>query len=240
MEEKKEITPVNLLISQHTQEKDSSIKFKERRFQQWNDNYYLYRDKIITNRLTQRQAVNVPIVRETIQTWISKIDEAPMLTFESRGKGNKSQDGEIVLNEMWAYYFDKLKLDLVDNLAKKVVGLQGRVFMKLGWAKNEFFCDLIDPFDIDIDPKVNPLDIESADWLIHKNIFRSLRQILANTNYNEKAKDELKVYLNTKVGIVQAANTLQDYQEKMQPEQYQLLYSNILLTHPLLFHYSLY
>ena len=54
------------LISQHIKDKEASVKFKERRFHQWNENYYLYRDKIITNRLTQRQPVNIPILRETI------------------------------------------------------------------------------------------------------------------------------------------------------------------------------
>jgi len=209
------LTTDEILIEQHTKEKDSSVKFKERRFQQWNQNYYLYRDKIITNRLTQRQAVNVPIVRETIQTWISKIDEAPMLNFETRGKGNKSEDGEIVLNEMWSYYFDKLKLDLVDNMEKKIVGLQGRSFKKWGWAKNEIFCDLIDPYDIDVDPKCNPLDLETADWIIQKNIFRSLRQILANPKYSVAAKNQLKIYLNTKEGLIKSADALESYQKKM-------------------------
>jgi hypothetical protein len=203
------------LISQHIAEKDTSDKFKERRFINWNENYFLYRDKVITNRLTQRQAVNVPIIRETIQTWISKIDEPPLLSFETRGKDNKSADGEIVLNEMWDYYYDKLKLDLLDNMEKKVVGLQGRGFKKWGWSKNEIFCDLIDPFDIDIDPRANPLCLESADYVIHKNIFRSLRQILANEKYDQKAKNELKTYLDTKEGVLAAADTREAYQLKM-------------------------
>ena len=204
------------LIIQHKAEKDASIKFKERRFQQWNENYYLYRDKIITNRLTQRQAVNVPIVRETIQTWISKIDEPPVLNFETRGKSNKSADGEIVLNEMWDYYYDKLKLDLLDNMEKKIVGLQGRGFKKWGWAKGEIFCDLIDPFDMDVDPRCNPLDLNSADYVIQKNIFRSLRQILANPKYKESAKKQLKMYLDSKEGLIAAGTTKEAYDEKME------------------------
>ena len=117
-------TPVDSLISQHVKEKDASVKFKDRRFTQWNENYLLFRDKIVTNRLTQRQAVNVPIVRDSLQSWISKIDEDPILNFETRGKSNKSADGEIVLNELWGYYHDKLSLELLDNMDKKIVGLQ--------------------------------------------------------------------------------------------------------------------
>jgi hypothetical protein len=98
-----------VIIDEHKKQKEESIKFKERRFEQWNQNYYFFRDKIIANRLTQRQSVNLPLVRETIQTWISKIDEPPILKFESRGKSNGDKNGEIVLNELWAYHFDKLK-----------------------------------------------------------------------------------------------------------------------------------
>jgi hypothetical protein len=202
------------LIGQHKKEKQRSIDFKDRRFKQWNDNYSLYRDSVVTNRLTQRQAINIPIIRETLQTWISKIDEAPMLEFESRGKDNKSKDGEIILNELWAYYFDKLGLDIIDNLEKKVVGLQGRGFKKWGWAKNEIFCDLIDPYDIDIDPNANPLDLDSAHFVIHKNIFKPLRVVLANPKYSEEAKKDLKTYLDSKEGLIASAQSKEDWDDR--------------------------
>lgn len=208
-------TPVDSLISQHVKEKDASVKFKDRRFTQWNENYLLFRDKIVTNRLTQRQAVNVPIVRDSLQSWISKIDEDPILNFETRGKSNKSADGEIVLNELWGYYHDKLSLELLDNMEKKIVGLQGRSFKKWGWANNEIFCDLIDPFDIDIDQRVNPLDLNTADYVIHKNIFKPLRKILANEKYDARAKQELKVYLDSKQGLIASGDTREAYDRKM-------------------------
>jgi len=202
----------DILVSQHIKEKQESTDFKERRFTQWNENYALYRDKVTVNRLTQRQAVNLPIARETLQTWISKIDEAPELSFEARGNENAHKDGEIVLNELWNYYFDKLRLDLIDNMEKKIVGLQGRGFKKWGWARNEIFCDLIDPYDVDIDMRANPLDLSTADYVIHKNIFRPLRTILANPKYDAKAKGELKVYLDSKQGLLSAAHTEEDWQ----------------------------
>lgn len=191
-----------------------STQFKERRFAQWNENYYLYRDKVLTNRLTQRQPVNIPLMRETIQTWISKIDEPPMLTFESRTRDNRSVDGEIVINELWNYYYDKLKLDLMDNMDKKIVGLQGRSFKKWGWANNEIFCDIIDPYDIDISPLVNPLDISSANFIIHKNIFKPLREVLANTKYLPAGKLMLKQYLDSRNGILKAAQTRDEWERR--------------------------
>jgi len=200
------------IIIEHIRDKDASIKFKERRFAQWNESYSLYRDKVNTNRLTQRQPVNIPIIRETIQTWISKIDEAPKLKFETRDKSNKDKDAEIVMNELYSYHYDKLKLDILDNAEKKIVGLQGRGFKKIGISKGEIFIDLIDPYDIEIDPRVNPIDIETANYVIHTHIYRSLREILANKNYTEEGKAQLKQFLDTKRGILKATEDEQSYQ----------------------------
>ena len=200
------------LIADHIKEKESSVKFKERRFLQWNENYSLYRDKVNTNRLTQRQPINVPIIRETIQSWISKIDEAPKLKFETRDKSNADKDAEIVFNAVYEYYYDKLKLDILDNIEKKVVGMQGRGFKKIGMSKGELFIDIIDPYDIEIDPRVNPLDINSASFVIHTHIYRSLKEILSNKNYTEEGKKELKQFLDTKSGLLKAAHDDESYQ----------------------------
>ena len=204
------------LITEHAKEKRESREFKERRFPQWNENYALYRDKVVTNRLTQRQPVNIPILRETIQTWISKIDEAPELKFESRGRTNRHKTGELILDELWSFYFDRLKLDILDNLDKKVVGLQGRSFKICGMSRGEFFVDLIDPYDIEISPRVNPLDINSAQYVIRTNIFKPLREILANEKYSSAAKEELKIYLQTTEGLIKADQSREAYLEKVQ------------------------
>lgn len=204
------------IIADHIRDKEESVKFKERRFLQWNENYSLYRDKVNTNRLTQRQPINIPIIRETIQSWISKIDESPKLKFETRDKTSKDKDGEIVMNEIWSYYQDKLKLDILDNIEKKVVGLQGRGFKKIGMSKGQIFIDLIDPYDIEIDPRVNPLDIETANYVKHTHIYRSLREILADEKYTASGKEQLKQFLDTKAGIIKAATDEQSYQMRKQ------------------------
>ena len=60
----------------------SDRRWRERRHPQWTENYQLYRDTIITNRLTQRQNVNVPFMKETIRTLLSRASEPADLTFE--------------------------------------------------------------------------------------------------------------------------------------------------------------
>lgn len=203
------------LLSEHKKEKEESLDFKKRRFTQWNENYSLYRDRVDTNRLTQRQAINIPIMRETVQTWISKIDEAPELKFKARGRTNKHKTGEIITDELWNYYFNKLKLDILDNVDKKIVGLQGRSFKIVGMNRGEFFVDLVDPYDIEISPRANPLDLNSAQYVIRTHIFKPLREILANEKYDDEGKQILKMYLDTKEGLIKAKEMEDAYLEKM-------------------------
>ena len=204
------------LIAEHKKEKNESVAFKRRRFEQWNQNYSLYRDRVETNRLTQRQAINIPIMRETIQTWVAKNEEPPQLKFKSRGRSNSHKNGEILVDEIWGFCFDKLKLDILDQVDKKIVGLQGRSFKIAGMNRGEFFIDLLDPYDIEISPRVSPFDLNSAAYVIRTGIFKPLREILANSKYEKAAKDELKAYLDTKDGLIKAAETRDAYLQKVQ------------------------
>lgn len=201
-----------IIIEQHRQEKDTSVRFKERRTEQWNENYLLYRDKVITNRLTQRQPVNIPVIRETIQSWISKIDEEPQLSFSARGRGSRDKRGEIYVNEMWDFTYDSEKLELKDNLEKKIVGLQGRSFKYWHYTDGQARCSIIDPYDIDIDPTVNPFDLNTATYVNHKNIFIPLRRVLANPSYSKDAKAKLVHYVDSKQGLMRAATNDQEYE----------------------------
>lgn len=211
----------SVIIAQHRANKDISRQFKERRLNQWNENYYLSRDKVQTNRLTQRQTVNIPIIRDTIQTWMSKIDEQPDLSFETRGRSAGEEDQELLVNEMWNFTKDSEKLDQKDNLDKKIVGLQGRSFKFWYWKDGQVKCDIVDPYDIDVDPKVNVFDLETASFVNHKHIYVPLRNILANSTYDATAKMQLKGYLDTKSGILAASQTNEE--DQMRKDRLQTL-----------------
>ncbi len=195
----------DILVAQHVKDKQNFSNFKKRRLPQWNENYTLYRDRVQTNRLTQRQAVNIPIIRDTIQSWISKIDEQPQLVFETRGREPEDETQELLINEMWRYTEDTENLDLKDNLEKKNVGLQGRGFKFWYFKDNAVKVDVIDAYDIDIDPRVSPFELNTAHNIIHKHIFVPLRYVLANPTYDPKAKNILKGYLDSKEGLIAAA-----------------------------------
>jgi hypothetical protein len=61
----------------------SAAQYRERRHPQMTENYRLYRDTVITNRLTQRQSVNVPLMKETLRTVKAGVTPFADLEFES-------------------------------------------------------------------------------------------------------------------------------------------------------------
>lgn len=198
-------------IVQRTAEKEIAREYQERRHDDWNDNYELNRNKQKTNRLTQRQAVNLPLMKETNKTILSKIDDMPEVEFRDI---DGDEQKEILVQEMWNDDTDRLNFEGVDIQDKKTVLLYGRAFKKLNWTEDGFQITTPDIFDIVIDPLVDPLDIETARFIIHQNIFRSLRDILADDRYDEKAKKELKTYMTTTTGIIQSGENKEAMEAK--------------------------
>lgn len=204
------------LIEKLNKEKEVALDFQKRRHNHWQENYAFYRDHVETNRLTQRQAVNFPIMKETIKTLLSKIDDPPSISFKCLEAKKSGLEKEIILNELWDYYFNKLNFEELDILDKKNILLTGRSFKKLNFINQDFETEVLNNYDILIDPKVNPLDIETARWIIHQHIFKSLREILADPKYTKEGKEELKKYLDSQEGIIisqKAKETMEERQK---------------------------
>ena len=180
-------------------EREAGFAYQKRRHEMWDENYTLYRDTVQINRLTQRQSVNIPLMKETIKTLLAEMDEAPDVVFEEL---DNDLEKEYVLNEYWSWNMDELNFEGMDMQDKKNVLLYGRSFMKLNFFDNKFDAEVLDIYDILVDPKTNPLNIESAKYLIHQNIFRSLKEILADEKYDEKAKEKLKEHFLFGEGLV--------------------------------------
>lgn len=190
--------------------KDSEVAFdyQKRKHPHWDENYLLMRDRVITNRLTQRQSINVPIMAETYDTWSSNVDESPLIEYEpKKGNDNDEQRKAMYWNAIYLDYYEKWKLDEIDAMDKKIVFLQGRSFKKLYWQGGDLHCRVIDPFDLDIDPKTNPLDLETAMYVNHKNIFAPLREVLANASYSKEGKQSLSMYLTSRQGRIVMAES---------------------------------
>jgi hypothetical protein len=189
----------------------NGFKWQQRRHPQWTESYELYRDTVIVNRLTQRQSVNVPLMKETIKTLLSKFQKRKNLVFEDLG-GDKQK--EIFKNEYWVDTVKKLKLRAKDVVNKKQVLLYGRSFWKLLIADGEFYAEVIDPQDILIDRYADPADLETAQFIIHQHIYRPLSEVENNPAYDKEAITNLKNFYATEQGLIKSSETEQSMREK--------------------------
>ena len=195
------------------EEKRAAREYQERRHDDWKENYELYRNSVRTNQLTQRQAVNVPLMKETVKTLLSKIDDAPMIDWKEKS-GDEFK--EIVMQEKWNQWIKDVNAEGVDIQDKKVALMYGRPHKKLNWVDGGVTLTTLDPYDLVIDPMTDPLDIETAGYVVHQNIFRTLRQILANPRYTAEGKRQLKKHMSGEAGIVQSGQNLEQWQAKME------------------------
>ena len=202
------------LMEKLQKEKDIARKFQERKHDDWNETYELSRGKVRTNRLTQRQAVNIPLMKETEKTILSRIDETPTIEWKEKS-GDEMK--EIILQSMWDDFAREKNLEAIDMQDKKTCIRYGRPTKKTvpgeGYYPDVFALDI---YDVVYDPLMNPLDIESARFVIHQNIFRSLREILADERYSDKSKKELKKWSQSNDGMVQSRENKEEWERKME------------------------
>ena len=194
-------------------EKEAGVELQKRKHEDWDDNYLLYRNKVKTNRLTQRQAVNIPLMKETIKTLLSKIDETPEIKWKELGG---DQQKEIYYQEIWNKHFQDNNLELIDILDKKNVLLNGLSIKKLNIGKEGIEATVLDTYDILLDPLMSVWDLESARFIIHRNIFRSIRDILADDRYSKEGKDDLKIWADSPAGITQSGKNKEEWEDKME------------------------
>lgn len=192
-------------------ERKVAREFQERKHADWNENYELVRNKVRTNRLTQRQAVNIPLLKETEKTLLSKIDDPPNVDFQEL---SGDEEKEIILQSIWDDQFKKQKFEWKDTLDKKNVLRYGLSAKKLNLGENGIQVAVMDIFDIVYDPLMDPMDIESARFVIHQNIFRSVRDILADDRYTEAGKTELKKYIGSKDAMIQSHLNKEELKKK--------------------------
>ena len=201
------------LMVKLTEEKRSGFELQKRKHDDWTENYELYRNKVKTNRLTQRQAVNIPLMKETVKTLLSKIDDAPNVDWkELTGDEQK----ELIYQEIWNTNNKDNNLELIDILDKKNVLLYGLSTKKLNITKTGVITEVLDVYDVFFDPLMNAWDIDSARFIIQQNIFRSIRDILADDRYTKEGKEELKIWADSSAGILQGNKTKEEWEKKME------------------------
>jgi len=192
--------------------REGAFNYQQRRHEDWREIYSLYRDKIITNRLTQRQSVNIPLMKESIRTLLAKNDEFPDLYYENLS-GDKQK--EIFINEYWHWYVGEDKLEIKDIVDKKQVGLYGRSTMKLNLLNGRPTAEVLEPYDWLCDRYADPSDIDgTASYQAHINIFSSISDLEANPLVDKKGLEQLKMQYAESMGLQKSEENVKAMQAK--------------------------
>lgn len=193
--------------------KESGYNYRERRQDDWTENYTLYRDKVTTNRLIQRQSVNLPLMKQTIRTLLKDVDDMPVLYFENL---DNDKQKEVFQNEYWKYTLEENKAELKDIVDKRQVFLYGRSFDQWQIVDGKIKWTIIDPEDILVDRYMDPTDIDSSRFLIHTHIFQPLSTLERNTAYDQAKVKELKLWHASDQGIIKTKSNETMLQKKNQ------------------------
>ena len=195
--------------------KESGYNYRERRHPDWDENYTLYRDKVTINRLTQRQSVNLPMMKTAVQTLLKDVDDMPVLHFENL---DNDKEAEVFKNEYWKYTSEHNKMDIQDIVDKKQQFLYGRSFDQWQIVDGKVKMTVQDPMDILVDRYCDPTNINTSRYLIHTNIMVPLKDLEDNPDYDQEAVARLKEWHMTDQGLVKAEenqNILVEKNQKM-------------------------
>lgn len=198
-------------------QKDSALEFRKRRHAEWTETYLLSRGKVITNRLTQRQTVQIPLMKYGISTIMKDIDEPPLLYYDSL---DNDEQKEIFYNEYYKEDERRTKLVLKDLVDKKQVMHFGRSFKKLNIVDGKFNFEIRDPQDILVDRFVDSTDIDSARCVIDTGLYRTLSQLEDNDFYDQSVVKGLKQYFTEESeGILEGENNYEDLRARKERRQ---------------------
>lgn len=180
------------LLSKLQHEKRVALKYQKRRWAHWNEIYELYRDIVRTNRLTQRQAINIPLMKETVRAIGSKINEDSDMRLEDKGG---DVEKEIIANTILAESLEENSFTLLDRVDKKQEQLYGRSHFVLNVDTTKDIPVTIsvkDVYELLVDPKTKPWDIDTARYTVETNIYKPLDEILTSDRYDHEAKGKLR------------------------------------------------
>lgn len=193
------------------QNKESGYNYQERRRDDWDETYALFRDKVVVNRLTQRQSVNLPMMKLACQTNLKDIDDMPIIYFENL---DNDKQAEVFKNEYWKYTGEINNFEIQDIVDKKQEWLYGRSFDQWQIIDGKVKMTVQDPMDILVDRYCDPYDLHSSRFLIHNHIFVPLSTLENNKDYDQKKVRELKKWYATQAGLVKVASNEDMLNEK--------------------------
>jgi hypothetical protein len=195
--------------------KQSGYNYVERRYDEWTENYTLYRNRVIYNRLTQRQTVNLPLMKMGLRSLMKDVDDLPVIELQNL---DNDTEAEVFQNEYWKVCGDENhnNFEIKDIIDKKQVFHFGRTFDQWqivnGWIKQT----IINPKNILVSRYTETDNIHTSRFLIHTHIFVPLATLEDNPDYDKDEIKKLKTYYATQQGLIKAKDNFDMYTRSTQ------------------------
>ena len=206
-----EIILENLELQMLLNNKEAGFNYRRRREEDWRENYLLYRDKVMVDRLIQRQSVNLPLMKTTLRTVLKDVDDMPVIVFQNL---NNDKQAEVFQNEHWKKTLELNNAEIQDIVDKKQDFFYGRTFDSWQVEDGRIIFDVEDSEDMLVDRFMNPYDLDSSRFLIHTHIFKPLSTLKNNPDYDQKEIKKLEEFFKSQLGIVKAQDNESSLQQK--------------------------
>lgn len=195
--------------------REDGYNYRERRHADWNENYQLYRDKVIYNRLTQRQTINLPLMKTEVRTLLKDVDDMPVLYFENL---DNDKSAEIFKNAYWEYIvgINGNNMAIQDIVDKRQVFLFGRSGDQWQIVDGKVKQTIQDPMDFLVSRYTDPFDVHSSRFFSHINIYVPLSKLKSNPNLDQREIAELERYFATEQGLIKAAENHKNFNDKQE------------------------
>lgn len=166
---------VSEIVLQCSKEYEHDLAYRQKREGDWQtieDLYYGKKKKSLVSRAN----VHIPKMQGTIETFVSKIDDPPNISYEAVEEGDRPKAHK--MNALFKRDVQLGNWDLKDVVGKKEGAIYGRaIYKKYSTSENGFtdFLEVVDPLDFLIDPLSGGIEsIERAKHLGQDNIIRSI------------------------------------------------------------------
>ena len=170
-----------------------------------------FSDTVKINRLTQRQSVNIPLMKQTIRTMLKDLDDMPVMEFENL---DDDKGAEIFANEYWNWTLERNQAEIKDIVDKRQELLTGRSFDQWQICDGMIKFTVQDVEDILVDRFTDPTDLDTARFIIHTHIFKPLSSLEFEDGYDQKAVAKMKMYYASQQGIVKASDNVEMLNQK--------------------------
>jgi hypothetical protein len=213
MDTKDKIFEENLELQMLLNIKEDGFNYKSRREPDWRENYELDRDKVTINRLTQRQTVNLPLMKTTRKTIMKDISDMPVIVLQNL---DNDKQAEILANEAWKKTLEDNNAEIQDVVDKKQDFFYGRTFDSWQVEDGKVIFDIEDPEDLLVPRFINPYNLDSGRSLTHINIFVPLSSLKRDPDLDQEEVKKLEKYFESELGIVKAQDNQNALQQKNQ------------------------